>query len=303
MKKVVILPLSCCLMLLYLACNDAPSKEKQSILTGAASILVDEGILPIIESQLEVFKHSYVHTDIALLAKPENEVISALIRDTGQVAVLTRLLTAEENEFFEKRKFRPRITPIAKDAIAIIAHTSVANSRISVAEIQSIMRGEQLSGNRSLIFDHANSSTVRYFKELAGVDSLPANGVYALRSNRDVIRYVHEHPGTFGVVGINWIIQPDSADRQFVDGLRVLAVSSSNDTADETSYYEPTQSNLAEGLYPLWRPIYIVNCEPRRGLGMGFAAFVSGDRGQRIILKSGLMPDSLPPREIMLRSR
>ncbi len=34
------------------------------------------------------------------------------------------------------------------------------------------------------------------------------------------------------------------------------------------------------------------------GIGMEFAAFIAGDRGQRIILKSGLLPFDVPGREI-----
>ncbi len=41
----------------------------------------------------------------------------------------------------------------------------------------------------------------------------------------------------------------------------------------------------------LWHVICLsVNCQGFSGLGMGFASFVAGDIGQRIILKSGLLP-------------
>ena len=51
-------------------------------------------------------------------------------------------------------------------------------------------------------------------------------------------------------------------------------------------------------MYPLTRSLYVINCEGGTGLGTGFASFIAGERGQRIVLKSGLLPDSIPSREI-----
>jgi phosphate transport system substrate-binding protein len=67
------------------------------------------------------------------------------------------------------------------------------------------------------------------------------------------------------------------------------------------SYYMPSQNNIAEGKYPLARDLYIINGQGFTGLGMGFASFVAGDIGQRIILKSGLLPERIPGRKINIR--
>jgi phosphate transport system substrate-binding protein len=50
----------------------------------------------------------------------------------------------------------------------------------------------------------------------------------------------------------------------------------------------------------LARDLYIINCQGYSGLGMGFASFVAGDIGQRIILKSGLLPIRTPGRKLVL---
>ena len=36
---------------------------------------------------------------------------------------------------------------------------------------------------------------------------------------------------------------------------------------------------------------------------MGFASFVAGNIGQRIVLKSGLLPHEIPTREIRIRKK
>src|SRR5690606_36525836 len=152
-----------------------------------------------------------------------------------------------------------------------------------------------------LVFDNPNSSTVRYLKDLAGVDSLPTIGVYALKANSEVLKYVYDTPKTIGVLGLSWVVRPDSELGRYTDGIKVLGVRNLSGKPGADGYYKPSQSNLAEGIYPLSRSVYIINAEPRKGLGMGFAAFLTALSGQRIILKSGLMPDSLPPRELIIR--
>lgn len=301
MKKMFILTAVLGLFAICLSCNDAPSKDKQTILTGTIKILVDESLLPIVEDQLVVFQSSYRNTQIDLLAKPENQVVSALLNDTAEIAILTRLLTSKEMSYFEARQFTPRVTKFAVDAVALVTHISNPDSVVTVADIIRVMRGEATDSGMRLVFDNPNSGTVRFLRDLAAIDTLPSVGVYALKSNKEVLKYVNDNPGTIGVVGINWIVQPDSTMRDYISNIKTLGVQNIEGEIGSDGFYKPSQSNLAEGLYPLSRPVYIINAEPRSGLGMGFAAFLGSERGQRIVLRSGLMPDSLPSREIIIR--
>jgi phosphate transport system substrate-binding protein len=52
----------------------------------------------------------------------------------------------------------------------------------------------------------------------------------------------------------------------------------------------------------LARDLYIINGQGSAGLGMGFASFIAGDIGQRIILKSGLLPVRIPGRKLQIRT-
>jgi phosphate transport system substrate-binding protein len=139
---------------------------------------------------------------------------------------------------------------------------------------------------------------VRYFKELAVIDQLPSTGIYALKSNADVIKYVNDNPGSIGVVGVNWMVQPPMELESIVADLKILGVKNVAGQAGSDAYYKPNQNDIALGMYPLTRSLYVVNCEGGAGLGTGFASFIAGERGQRIVLKSGLLPDSIPSREI-----
>ena len=271
--------------------------EVQSYTSGKEKILVDESFAPIVEDQAFVFESTYDNAKLNLLMKSENELINLFLEDSAQVAILSRLLTPGERKHFENKKIEIRINRFAVDGIALITHKSSKDSTATVADIIKVLKGES-SRIVSLVFDNANSSTVRYFKELASVQKLPAKGVYALKSNTDVIKYVYDNPGTIGVVGVNWMVQPPVELEKEVDALKILGVKNLEGKPGSDGFYKPDQNDIALELYPLIRSLYIINCEGGAGLGTGFASFIAGERGQRIVLKSGLLPDSIPSREI-----
>jgi phosphate transport system substrate-binding protein len=99
------------------------------------------------------------------------------------------------------------------------------------------------------------------------------------------------------VIGVNWISdRRDSTSIRFLKKVNVVGISRSDNPASEDDYIQPYQGYLAQGTYPLRREVFIVSREARAGLGTGFASFITGDKGQRIILKSGLVPASMPVR-------
>jgi len=285
------------LLIVLFSCQNNAGSVQQSYTSGYEQILVDESFAPIIEDQEYLFESTYANAKLDLVLKSENELLNLFLSDSIQVAVLSRLLTPLEKKHFENKKITIRINRFAIDGIALITKKPSKDSTVMVWDIINVLKGSG-SAIKGLVFDNANSSTVRYFKELAGVKELPANGVYALKSNAEVIRYVHENPGTIGVVGVNWMVQPPTELEKIVGDLKILGVKNLEGQAGSDAFYKPTQNDIALGLYPLTRSLYVVNCEGGAGLGTGFASFIAGERGQRIVLKSGLLPDSIPSREI-----
>ena len=85
--------------------------------------------------------------------------------------------------------------------------------------------------------------------------------------------------------------------QNYIDNVHILSVKG----LKSDQYISPTQNNLAEGTYPLARDLFMINAQGKAGLGMGFASFIAGERGQRIILKSGLLPTRMPGRNLILR--
>ena len=298
MKNSVRLPffIICLSILLVVSCNQGDSsKKEETILKGSASIFVDETLTPIMEEQVAVFENEY-EAKIKLISKSESETVNSLFNEKGAIAILSRNLTPDELKIFIQRKINPKITPFATDAVAFVTNKNSKDSLIALKDVIIFMQGNSVSSIKGLVFDNLNSSTVRYLNSLAGIKTIPEKGVFSFKTNEEVIKHVSENDGMIGVVGVNWLSQPKPDMQKYVDDVNALSVKG----LSGDKYYLPSQNNIAERKYPLARDLYIINCQGYSGLGMGFASFVGGDIGQRIILKSGLLPVRIPTRKFTI---
>ncbi|MEO8240611.1 MAG: substrate-binding domain-containing protein [Flavobacterium sp.] len=288
-------------VLLFAMCNQKSQNdsEKETILKGSLEITVDETVKPIVEDQVAVFLGTYYDAKISIKPKSEAELINDLLNQKAKVVITTRDLTKDEKDKFVKNKINPRVTPFATDAIAFISNKSNNDTLIALKTVIDFMKGISNPKIKGLVFDNPNSSTVRYIKGLAKVKNIPDSGVFSFKTNDEVIKFVSENDGMIGVVGVNWLSQPSPDMQNVVHNINVLSVKGLN----SDKYYSPTQNDIAELKYPLARELYIINCQGYSGLGTGFASFIAGDIGQRIVLKSGLMPIRTPGRKLQIRNK
>jgi phosphate transport system substrate-binding protein len=303
------LPLA--LSLALAACGPDTGKDGKVLdtpTTGEVTVMVDEGYKPIIASSIEVFQVTYNRAKINAIYTSEGDAVNNLLKDSVQVAVITRQLTPDELKYFKQRGFEPKTTPIAHDAVAFVVHPSNNDSVFTQAQMRDIMQGKiarwsdinpaSKLGNLLMVFDNPLSGTVRYAKDSIGAGAaLPANAT-ALKTNEEVIRYVANNPGALGIIGANWISDTDDKGvQQFLRDVRLV------DIAREAGAegFGPYQAYLATGDYPYKRTVYVINAQARAGLGLGLASYLAGPDGQRIVLKDGLLPAQAPTRLIQVK--
>jgi phosphate transport system substrate-binding protein len=211
--------------LCIIACNKnqdtKPNEIEETLTSGEIKVLVDNTAQPIIEDVLAVFHNVYDRANIIQVNKTENEIVRALLTDSATVAVLPRLLTAEEEEYFKRKKITPKVTHFATDAVALITNGKANDTIIELEEVLKVLKGETSPKIKSLVFDNPNSSTVQYLLKLAGVKAVPSKNIYSLKSNEEVIKYVNNNTGSVGVVGVNWLSQPPRGLTRVVESITV----------------------------------------------------------------------------------
>ena len=171
MKRFIIIIFLTTFAFLAITCKNSNS-NKETIIQGTATILVDETLTPIIEDQVMVFEDQY-HAKINIVPKSETEVIQSLVKDSMRIAILSRTLNEQELKFLKSKKIFPRITPFAKDAIVLISNKSNKDTLIALEDVVDFLHGKKQPQFKGLVFDNPNSSTARYISAIAGLDKLP----------------------------------------------------------------------------------------------------------------------------------
>lgn len=286
----------------FLACKENSDTQKtETILTGEMDLYVDETVKSLVEAQVEVFINQY-DAKINLTAKSESEVVNDLLSGKTDMAVLTRRLTKEEENYFVNKKIIPRVSHFASDAVVFIKNKSNNDTLLDLDQVYNLLHGKQ-STIKSLIFENPNSSVVTYMNRWASVSNGKKDKIYTLESTKDVLEFVINNQDAIGVIGMDAVAEPYPELQSLVDNVTVLSVKDVKTAGPDNVYYKPTQSNLGKGLYPLKRSIYVLNYQGFAGLGTGFASFAVGDIGQRIVLRSNLLPITIPDRNINIRKQ
>jgi phosphate transport system substrate-binding protein len=303
------------LLALFLFSCQSKSKDGQTdtYTSGVIRITVDESFQPIIQEELDVFEAQFPNAGIVPNYTNEVDAINQLLKDSVRLSIVTRPLSLIEENSLKSRKFSPRCYKIAIDGIALIINNQNKDSLICVDEIKKILTGEIKNWNEvypssslgkfKVVFDNPNSSTVRY-----AIDSI-CNGkplskeLYAQKTNLEVIDFVSKTPNAIGIIGVNWLgNSKDTSNLSFKSEVRVMSVSR-DDIATTDNSYKPFQAYLFYGNYPLIRNVFAILNDPRGALPSGLTNFLSSDRGQRIILKSGLVPATQPVRIVNVKDQ
>ncbi|HLN21013.1 MAG TPA: substrate-binding domain-containing protein [Bacteroidales bacterium] len=297
-------------MFLFVSCNSMGKKATNETPTrGNIRISVDESFKPIVESTIFTFTHLYPSAKITAQYKPEFDVIDDFMTDSVKVIVTSKKLTDYQIQYLRDTQIIARTTTYAYDALALVSNNVNKDTLLKYNTIRDIFNGsinkwDQINpknkiGDIRVIFDNNKSGNVRYFKELFDVDSLGKN-FFAVNSNAEVIDFVSRNPDALGIVSVNWISdKDDSTAMSFMSRVNVIAVS--HQFIEDGSYYLPQQGFIYDKSYPFVREVYLISRETFPGLGSGFINWACAEQGQRIVLKSGLVPATMPIRLVQVK--
>lgn len=276
---------------------------------GDIKISVDESYQPIIDSEIYAFSSFYQYARITPSYKPEVDIINDLMNDSVKLIVTNKQLTQEQIQTLRDTLIIARTTAFAFDALALIVNKENRDTLLTYNEVKDIFWGnvqtwKDLNTNSKLdkinvVFDNSKSGNVRYFKEKFEITNKLPDNFYAVNTNEEVINFIKKNRNALGIISVNWISDTDDPrSKRFTKDLHVVAVSPSY---DNTSFFLPEQGAIYDKSYPFTREVYLISRETFAGLGSGFVQWVTHDQGQRIILKSGLVPSVSPIRLIQVK--
>lgn len=313
MKYGITALLACSLLLGMTGCMKY-EKDANSHTTGTTTMMCDNTFENIMKQEIDVFEYQYPQAHILARYGTQREALDSLMSFKTKTIVIARDLTQKEKDFIKSKNHVVRSSKIAVDAVALIVNPANPVYKLTKKEISEILSGSTRNwndiepndlGEISVVFDDKASSLATYMR-----DSLLNGGqfgpnVYAQGSVPAVFKAVMENKNAIGVLGVTWItsdmssadLSPEQLTEQVLsddpvvgatlsDSVKVLSIY--NDA--EARAYKPYQEHIFNGTYPLFRQMFMITTGTSGSLASGFYAFVTGDIGQKIIMKTGILP-------------
>lgn len=290
----------------FISCKKKASQDgwTDTLTSGYIKIACDESFKALMDAEIDVFeaRHNY-NALITPIYTNEAEAIRLLVEDSVRFALTTRDLNYKEKADIESRKMEARKHLVAFDGVALITNNMNKDSIIGISTLEKILTGEitewsQINSNSQIgtirvIFDNNNSGVLRYTVDSISKGRPLTPNAYALGNSQEVIEKVAEMPNALGLVGINVLSDVSYVYSEFQNKIRLVRISKEENATVSNSYL-PYAGDIVQENYPLWRPVYVLISDPRSGLSSGLSIFLSNEIGQKIILKSGLLPITDP---------
>jgi phosphate transport system substrate-binding protein len=264
--------------------DDVPTK-------GHILMMADEDLRSLIEREETVFESIYTKAQLDIRYLPEAELIKAVMNDSVRCWAATVQPGGEQEAYYATRNVKAHVVPICTDAIAVVVNKSAPIDSISLVSLRNALFGTAPGKAEWSDLHGSDQSRTRPLRLL-----FCQKGSGVARTLLDSLggsEFAHFRGEAIGTVGAVISDLDDPAHQALRRDVRILPVS-----GDAGAALLPSQSTLADGSYPLRRPVYLILAEGKSGLGTGFVSFVANHKGQRIILKQGLAPKQVPSREV-----
>jgi len=269
--------------------DEQNSKLKDTRDRGMIYVSADESFKPVIDAQVEVYESQHPQTKIIVNYKPEAECLRDFAVDSIRMIIATRgYSNSEENFMVDSMKVAPEKMIVALDAIAVIVNPKAPDSLFTMNEIRRILISKYKRKLRPVFDGVKETSTIRFIIDsvLHG-DSLTSTAS-AAQSSEGVIDYVSKNRDAVGFIGVSWL--GDKDDTLQISFLKKIKMAQIESVDIPGNYILPVQANIYLHRYPMIRDITYILKENYRGLGHGFADFMSGEIGQLIFKRAYLVP-------------
>lgn len=277
--------------------------------TGEIDMEADIQYQPILTQLEDVFEATYTHATLNISYSGEEDVIQHLLEKKPRMVMTGRDLTTVEDSFLIQQQIWPKVYLVAWDAVVLIAHPENPINRLSRKQLKDLLSGNIHTwadlGSADTdtvrwIVDHPGSGAVGHLQRNVLGSAVWAAPVYSADSFAGVIQMVRARKDAIGVLGLSWMSDLDDPQTRAVrDSVQLISVEEADSNGIPTgNYFLPYQTEIFLGQYSLRRAVYFLSRETHNGLGTGFASYTLSEKGQRILLKAGLVPAILPPRTI-----
>jgi phosphate transport system substrate-binding protein len=286
------------LLLTLFSCSEKEETIPETATSGKLKLAFDESFLPIVKQEKEIFQYLYKYATLTDTSLSQEKAHELFLKDSVKLIFSARMLNDYETKYLKSINVFPKQYEFAEDGLVVILNRSNPDSVFTLEQLKGIVKGNQ--SKYSIVVESSTGASIVSFVRLLGLQKDSVKQVFSAETTKGIVDYVAQNIGAIGLMSSAWLSDMDSP--VINEMLKRVKISRIYNPTTKDSYY-PFQSELADSLYPLRRTIYVISRESQMGLANGFASFLLGEKGQRVVLKSGLLPSTIPSREVVLSKK
>lgn len=285
--------------------------QKSTSTTGELNVGVDEGISPLVKEEAAEFMRLNKDAKVNVVVKTSKEVIAELNSGVYKTIIAGRDLTKEEADIFASNKIELKKNKFALDGIGVIVNPKNPVTKINFTELKRIYTGEQadwkdLDGDNKDLYKgkikvftaRKNAAIHDIFREKVLGSADFGNTDVVCSTSTQMMAEIRKDENAIGFISMAWITVSNDTLDETVKPLKVASVDPN--TGAIGSYVGLHQAYIANGSYPLVTEAYVISSDFSMNLSVGFTSFLLAYDGQRVVLKSGLVPVTQPVKIIQL---
>lgn len=247
-------------------------------------------VLPLSQIWAEAFMEKHPQVSVSVTGGGSGVGLSSLLNGTCDIANSSREAKAKEIAAARQRNIKLTAFKCAKDGLAIIVHPSNNIKNLTIAQLKDIYSGkirtwDQVGGDSKadivVVGRDSASGTYGFFQEAVLGGGAYRSDMLSQATNAAVAQTVAQSKNAIGYVGMAY-----AWDMSEKGKLKVISVSRQKGQPGLL----PTDENVANGSYPLFRYLYMYTAGKPRGLTKDFIDFCLSSEGQSLVSKSGYMP-------------
>ncbi|MGM0470865.1 MAG: phosphate ABC transporter substrate-binding protein [Bacillota bacterium] len=235
-------------------------------------------VLPIAQRAAEVYMESNPDVSITVRGGGSGNGIAALVDGAVDIADASRFIKSKELKQARKNEVYPVPHRVAMDGIAVVVNPANSVKELTLEDIKKIYTGQitnwqELGGpDKDIVIVSRDSSSGTYevFGEIALDGQRVTPSALLQSSNGAVASAVSNTEGAIGYVGIGYLS----------DDLKAVKVNG----------VKPTNATVANGKFPIARPLFMFTDGWPKGLTAKFINFILSKQGQKIVENQGYVP-------------
>lgn len=268
-------------LLLAAACGEQPEpttdtgvQDSPATLRGEISVVGSTTVQPLAEVLGEAFEALNPGVTIIVSGGGSSVGVKSASDGSAHIGMASRHVKSSEFEEF------PSIVvhTVANDGIAIVAEPGIPVNDLTIDQCREIFSGSITNWNQVggpsmdiiVVSREEGSGTRGAFEELVLGEALMAESAILQPSNGAVRTTCSTTPGAIAYLSFGYLDQ--SVKTLSIDGAH------------------PTPENVANGSYPVSRPLNMITLGEPSGISAAWLAFILSDDGQAIVVAEHYLP-------------